>query len=124
MSQLPEATQCITTATWSSMYLEISPKKHAAMILTPPNAMLVHVLVRLCVRELTCINNHLVRTWHTLDARKLLEGWEQRGPSESDCLSDDLWRCNVELCHHHSTNVVSRGWDEFGYRRQTCYDLY
>lgn len=30
----------MTTATWSSMYLLMSPKKHAAMIDTPPNAML------------------------------------------------------------------------------------
>ena len=30
----------ITTATWSSMYLLMSPRKHAAMIDTPPNAIL------------------------------------------------------------------------------------
>lgn len=30
----------ITTATWSSIYFEISPKNNAAIILTPPNAML------------------------------------------------------------------------------------
>jgi hypothetical protein len=30
----------ITTATWLSMYLLISPKKQAAMILTPPAAIL------------------------------------------------------------------------------------
>lgn len=31
----------ITTATWSSIYFPISPKKHAATMLMPPNAMLV-----------------------------------------------------------------------------------
>lgn len=33
--------QCMTTATWSSMYLLISPKKHDAIILITPNAILV-----------------------------------------------------------------------------------
>jgi hypothetical protein len=32
--------QCMTTATWSSMYFEMSPRKQAAMMLTPPNAIL------------------------------------------------------------------------------------
>ena len=30
----------ITTATWSSMYLSMLPRKHAAIMLTPPKAML------------------------------------------------------------------------------------
>jgi len=77
-------------------------------------AHVVHVLVRLGVRELTSVHNQLIRTRHVLDTRKLMEKWEKRPARDGDCLSDDLWGCDVELGHHCAANVVGCGRDEFG----------
>lgn len=80
---------------------------------TESNTHVVHVLVRLSVSDLSCTHNQLVRSRHAGNARDLVQILQERGASQLNGLTDELWRGDVQLCRHGPANVVRRGGHKF-----------